>query len=122
MALTLQFILAGVLVALCACLVPLLLQLKRTAQAVEKLADSARQDLGGIARDVHQVRQRVDELADLATTSLAIPASLGEWVSLLIQKLPEVLETKMKGWPGLVVAGLKLVLNAFLRGKEKCHE
>jgi len=122
MAQMLQIITAAVLVALCVCLVPLLLQLKRTAVALERLADSAREDLGGIARDVHEVRRRLDGLADLAAAGMALPVSLGESLARLFQCLPDALERRTSGWLGLVIAGLKLVLGAFLRPKEPTHE
>ena len=117
MALTLQIITAGVLVALCACLVPLLLQLRRTAKAVEKLADSARQDLQAIAGDVHQVRQRVDQVAELAVAGLAIPSTLGEWLTRAVTKLPDLMDRKSPGWISLLMTGLGVALRVFLRPK-----
>ena len=135
MAPMLQIIIAAVLVALCACLVPLLLQLRRTARAVEKFADSARQDLSGMAGDVHQVRQRVDQVADLAAAGLALPGSLGEWLARAVFKLPDLMERKSSGWLSLLMTGLQVALQVFLRSKaappapaepapapEACHE
>jgi len=120
MAPMLQIVIAVVLVVLCAALVPLLLQMKRTAAAVERLADSAREDLGGIARDIHEVRTRLDGLADLAAATLALPAALGDAVARLFRTMPE--EARTPRWVGLVLAGLKWVLNTFLRPKEGSHE
>ena len=117
MAPMLQIVIAGVLVALCVCLVPLILQLRRTAAAVEKLAESARQDLNGIAGDVHQVRLRVDQVADLAAAGLSVPATLGEWLTRMLTNLPDLLDRKSSGWISLVMAGLKVALKLFLSPK-----
>ena len=122
MAPMLQMVIAVVLAVLCACLVPLLLQLKRTAAAVERLADSAREDLGRLAQDVHQVRQQLDGLADLAGSALAVPATLGDWLSRFLQGLAEPGERRGSGWLGLVLAGFKVFLNIILRPKEATHE
>jgi hypothetical protein len=119
MAPLLQIVIALVLLALCACLVPLILQMRRTARAVELLADSARQDLAGMAQDLHQVRARVDQVADLAAASLAVPASLGEGLSWMFRGRPEAGGPKAPAWLELIRSGLDLVLTVFLGGKEK---
>ena len=111
----LQIVIAVVLVALCAFLVPLLIQLRRTAAAVERLAESAREDLKGIAEDVHQVRQRVDGLADLAATSLSFPANLGELIASLVRAVPDLLARKSPGWVSLILKGLSYLGAFFLR-------
>jgi hypothetical protein len=115
----LQIVIAVVLLALCAFLVPLLTQMRRTARAVELLADSARQDLDGMAQDLHQVRARVDQVADLVAATLAVPASLGEGLSWLFRRHPEEVGPKAPAWLELIRSGLDLVLSVFLGGKEK---
>ncbi len=118
----LQVVLAVVLVVLCACLVPLLLQLRKTAAAIQGLAESARTDLSAIAADVHQVSVRVDELADLAATGLEGPAHLGAALSNLAQALPGVLLGATSRWMDVALAVAKVAMAAWTRRKEKTHE
>lgn len=54
--------LVAVLLILTAAAVPLLIQLRRTAIAVERLAESAAQDLKQVAEDVHATRAQVEGL------------------------------------------------------------
>lgn len=54
--------LIAVLVVLTATAVPLLIQLRRTAAAVERLAESATLDLKQVAEDVHATRGQVEGL------------------------------------------------------------
>ncbi len=127
MALWLQIILAIVLVAICGCLVPLLLQLRRTAASVQLLADSARADLRQIAADVHHLRDRADGLVDLASASLAMPLGIGRIVSGAAQALEAVLG-QGGPWMGALLTGLKFALNLIRRprketaAKEGSHE
>jgi uncharacterized membrane protein len=94
-------------------LVPLLLQLRRTAQAFEKLALDAQQDLRRITDDIHATRARMDEVAELAKRSLdtttpmsqvitgvlrAVPAFLGQGGS----QGPNIFEGFMTGLAGVV--------------------
>lgn len=66
----LQITLIAVLIALAAGLVPLLMQLRRTAHAMEILLASSRRDLDQITQDVHEVRLRMDALAGSLQGSL----------------------------------------------------
>jgi hypothetical protein len=118
----LQILIALAVVVLCACLVPLLLQLRRTAASIQALAESARMDLNGISSDLHQVRTRVDQLADLAAASMALPASLGEMMTTLARSIPDMLGRPSSGWIGLLLSGLKLFLSGTKRPKEKSNE
>jgi hypothetical protein len=118
MAIWLQIILAIVLVAVCACLVPLLLQLRRTAASVQQLADSAREDLHQISADVHHLRERADTLADLAAASLAFPMGLGRIVSGAAQALEGFLAKAGPPWVTALLTGLKFVLNLVRRPKK----
>jgi len=127
MAIWLQIILAIVLVAVGACLVPLLLQLRRTAASVQVLAESARVDLRQITEDVHHLRTRADGLADLAVASLEWPMGLGRIVSGAVTALESVLGGGGP-WMGALLTGLRFVLNLIRRPKtaaepkEQTHE
>lgn len=118
MAWWLQVIIAIVLVVLCGALVPLLLQLRRTAAAVEVLADSARADLGQITADIHHVRVRADDLVDMAAASLAGPASLGQFAVGAVNAVESLLGKGGVGWLGPLLTGLRWVLKFLRRPKE----
>ena len=75
----LQVILALVLLVVGGFLVQLLFQLRRTAAAVQALAESAREDLDLITADVHHLRTRVDGLADQATGASNCPSASAAW-------------------------------------------
>jgi len=115
MALWLQIILALVLVVLCACLVYLLLQLRTTAASVQQLADSARQDIHQIAGDIHQISARADALADKANACLDLPAGIGRAASGLLGQLQGSLDAELPTWLGILLTGLKFVLNLMRR-------
>jgi len=124
MAWWLQVIIAIVLVVLCGALVPLLLQLRRTAAAVEGLAQSARADLG----QIHHLRIRADGLVDLATSSLEGAVSLGRFTSGAVHAVEALLGKGGLGWLSPLLTGVKFVVN-FLRrpkrradSKEASHE
>jgi hypothetical protein len=117
MAIWLQVILAIVLVAVCACLVPLLLQLRRTAAAVEQLAESARADLRQVAADVHHLRSRADELADLASASLELPLGIGRILSGTAKAVETFLVQGGLPWMSALLSGLKFVLQFIRRRK-----
>jgi hypothetical protein len=128
MATWLQIILAIVLLGLSAFLVPLLLQLRRTAAAVEQLAESAREDLKQVAGDVHHLSTRADALADLAVTSLQFPLGLSRIVAGTAQALETFLGKAEVPWMGALLAGVKIAMNFFRRPgkaaetKEETHE
>jgi uncharacterized protein YoxC len=63
MPIALEWTLILVLVALALAVVPLLLQLRKTAQGLDQFLLSARRDLSQISEDVHASRIRVDHLA-----------------------------------------------------------
>jgi hypothetical protein len=128
MAFWLQIVLAVVLVAVAACLIPLLLQLRRTATAVQHLAESARTDLQQVAADVHHLRNRADELADLATSSMELPMSIGRIVAGTATALETYLGRGTPAWLGALLTGLKFAFNLIRRpskaakSKEESHE
>jgi hypothetical protein len=119
MALWLQIILAIVLLALGVCLVPLLLQLRRTAASVQLLADSARVDIRQIADDVHHLRSRADELADLAAVSLALPLGLGRILASIAHGLESFLGNVGLPWMGALLTVVKFFLNLVRRPKHE---
>jgi hypothetical protein len=128
MAWWLQLVLAIVLLVLCGVLVPLILQLRRTAAAVEGLAQSARADLGQITADIHHLRTRADDLVDMAAASLEGPVSLGRFTAGAVNAVEALLGRGGMGWLSPLLTGLKMVVN-FLRrpkkgaaSKETTHE
>jgi hypothetical protein len=127
MAIWLQIILAIVLLAVGACLVPLLLQLRRTAASVQHLADSARQDLQQITEDVHHIRARADDLADLAEAGLQWPLRIGRLVSGALDTMESVMG-HTRPWISALLTGLRFALNLLRRPKapaepkESSHE
>jgi hypothetical protein len=122
MAIWLQIILAMVLVAVGACLVPLLLQLQRTAASAQRLAESAREDLRQIATDVHHLRSRADELADLAASSLELPLGLGRILTGAAQALETVLTQTGPPWIDALLSGLKFIVNLVRRPKKTAEK
>lgn len=73
MSIALEVTLIVVLVAIAIGLIPLLYQLRRTAQTLDAFLLSSRRDLSQIAEDVHASRLRMDHLA------ASFQVSLGEF-------------------------------------------
>jgi hypothetical protein len=117
MAIWLQIILAIVLVAVGGCLVPLLLQLRRTAASVQQLADSARQDLRQITEDVHHIRTRADGLADLAEAGLNWHVRIGNLASGALGAVEAVLG-QAGPWISALLTGLRFAINLLRRPKK----
>jgi hypothetical protein len=117
MAIWLQIILGIVLLAVCACLVPLLLQMRRTAASVQQLAESAREDLRQIAADVHHLRGRADVLADMAAAGMEMPMSIGRIVNSTVLTVESLLTKVGPPWLEVMLTGLKFVLNLVRRPK-----
>lgn len=70
MPIALEVTLIVVLIALAIGLVPLLFQLRRSAQGIDAFLLSVRRDLSQIAEDVHASRMRMDTLGDSLQTCL----------------------------------------------------
>ena len=117
MTMILQLTAAVVLVVLCAFLVALLIQLKRTATAVASLAESARADLHLIASDIHHLRARADELADLASQGLALPATVTGILDGFLHSLENVLGRGPSPLVELVMVGVRLGMDWFRKRK-----
>lgn len=90
MPIALEITLILVLVALAVGLVPLLYQLRRTAQSLDLFLLSTRKDLTQIAEDVHASRLRMDSLAG------SLAGSLGE-LSVFARSIGEV-STTVSEW------------------------
>ncbi|WP_306591132.1 DUF948 domain-containing protein [Geothrix sp. 21YS21S-4] len=67
---TLQIVLILAIVLLVGAAVPLLLQVRRTAQTFERFLQGAQRDLAQIAGDVHASRVRLDGLSDSLRESI----------------------------------------------------
>ena len=115
----LQVVLALVLLVVGGLLVPLLLQVRRTAAAVQALAESARRDLDLIAADVHHLRGRVDSLADKAGGCLELPTSLAHMAGTAARAFDTFLDRGTLGWVAPLLTGLKIALNFLRRPKKK---
>jgi len=129
MALVFQILVTVALVVLVGFMVPLLLQLRRTAAAAERLADSARRDLDRMAEDIHHMRLQTDEVAGMAKQALEIPSAVGQMVSGLVHAVP-ALFGKRDGGLGvleLLLAGFQAAASFIRRpqaatDKEATHE
>jgi hypothetical protein len=120
MAIWLQVILAIALLAIGGCLVPLLLQLRRTAASVQQLAESARQDLRQITDDVHHIRTRADGLADLVESGLNWNARLGQLASGALGAVEAVLG-QAGPWISALLTGLRFAINLLRRPKHSAE-
>jgi len=110
----LEIVLAVVALVLGACLVPLLLQMRRTAKAVQELAESARLDLNRIAQDVHQTCGQVDKVTALVEKSLEFPASASGLAAVLLRSLSALFGPTSAPWLEGLVTAVKMGLD-FLR-------
>lgn len=88
MSIAMQIFLCLVVAVLTVFLVQFLLQARRTAAAVERLAESAAQDLRRAAEDVHEVRVRVDEITGSVRTLLEPPSALAQVVTGVVRAIP----------------------------------
>jgi len=127
MPIALEITLILALVALAVGLVPLLHQLRRTAQSLDLFLLSTRKDLTQIAEDVHATRMRMD------TLSASLAESLGE-LSVFARSIGEV-GTTVSEWHtrfrntidsasrnfGGVIGGISAVL-AFFKSKSTPQE
>ena len=128
MDLWLEIVVAIVLVVLAGCLVPLLLQLRRTAAAVQQLAEGAKADLHQVTTDMHHLRERADGLVDLAEEGLMVPVAIGRAVTRVTRTVEDFLGRSTLPWMSALMAGLKFV-KAFVQrpqggdaAKEAPHE
>ncbi|MFZ1377365.1 MAG: hypothetical protein WAS25_12300 [Geothrix sp.] len=122
MPIALEITLILVLVALAVGLVPLLHQLRRTAQSLDLFLLSTRRDLTQIAEDVHASRLRMDHLAGSLAGSLAelsvFAKSVGEvgtTVSEWHTRFRNTIDSASRNFGG-VIGGISAVL-AFFKSK-----
>ena len=111
MPLLLQMTLTAVLVILCAFLVPLLIQARRTARAIQILAESAREDLRSMSGDLRLCREHLDRVADQVEASLSLPAAIGRVAA-------HFLDRTAAPWIEALVTGLKIAIDFFRRPSE----
>lgn len=127
MPIALEITLILVLVALAVGLVPLLIQLRRTAQGLDLFLLSTSRDLAQIAEDVHASRLRMDDLggslavtlSDLSAFTKSI-AEVGGTVKEWHARFRTTLESASRTIGG-VMGGVSAVL-AFLKSKPTAHE
>ncbi|GLH70350.1 hypothetical protein GETHPA_18830 [Geothrix rubra] len=88
MSMLLQIVLSLSIVTVTILLGMLLVQARRTAASVERLAESAAQDLHRMAGDVHELRLKVVEVADLARGVFELPSTLTQVVAGVVRGMP----------------------------------
>jgi hypothetical protein len=118
MAIWFQILLAVLAVALVAFLVPLILQLTRTARSVQVLAESAREDLNRIAGDVHEVRQGLDQVVSLVERSLELPAVAGALAATVVRSFTSLLDRRPAPWVDALVTAVKFGIDFLKRPRE----
>lgn len=126
MSLVLQITLSVSVAVLTVFLVLLLVQARRTAAAMERLAESAARDLRQVAEEVHEVRVRVDEVADLVRSTFELPSALTQVVTGVVRAMPAFF-ARRSGSSNIVEAlltGVQTALHLFRThpSKEEAHE
>jgi|ERR1035438_2125407 uncharacterized protein YoxC len=126
MPIALEITLILVLIAFAVGLVPLLYQLRRTAQGLDLFLLSTKKDLAQISEDVHASRLRMDHLAGSLEVSLCefsvFAKSIGEvgsTVKTLHARFRNTIDSASRGLGG-VIGGISAVL-AFFKSKSTPH-
>jgi hypothetical protein len=88
MSLALQIVLCLAVTVLTVFLVLLLIQARRTAKAVEQLAESASHDLHQVSGDLHEIRARVEGVTGSVMNILETPSVLSQVVTGVIRGIP----------------------------------
>lgn len=116
-----------VLVAIAVGLVPLLFQLRRTAQGLDAFLLSTRKDLSQIAEDVHASRLRMDHLAVSLQASLDEVSAFAEMMGEVGRTLKEfharfhnTIDSASRNLGG-IIGGISAAL-AFFKRKQTPHE
>ena len=127
MPIALEVTLIVVLAALAIGLVPLLFQLRRTAQGLDAFLLSSRKDLSQIAEDVHASRLRMDQLAGSLQASLdelsifvRLIGEVGRTVKDFHTRFHSTIESASRNLGG-IVGGVSAVL-AFFKSRRNTHE
>lgn len=124
----LQISLAILLLGLGAALIPLLIQLRKTAIAMEELAKSTQQDISRVADDVHQIRIQVDEVTVMAKEALSLPSTINHGLQEFFHAVPSLFNPKGSqfSWMNMLLGGIQTVISLFKRpsapSKETPHE
>ncbi len=112
----LQVVIGVVVLAVGVSLVVFLVQARRTAASVEKLAESAKVDIGRVVEDVHQVRLQIEELSAQAKKTLDLPSALGQAASSLVETLPKLFRRSEPAWMSTVGSLFQILLPLFRKG------
>lgn len=127
MPIALEVTLILVLIVLTAGLVPLLFQLRRTAQGLDTFLLTSSKELSQIAEDVHAFRMHMDSMAGSLQTSLGelstFTRSIGEIgraVTDLHCRIRNSLESTTRNF-GSIIRGISAVL-AFFKSRQTPHE
>ena len=125
----LQITLSLAVVVLTVFLVMFLLQVRRTAAAVERLAESATRDLHQVSEDLHEVRLRTEEVANLARNALEHPSMLTQVVTGVVRAIPACFGPRpdSSNFLDTLLTGLRTAVHLFRRPKatppeEEPHE
>ena len=129
MPLLLQIVLSLAVAVLTIFLVLLLVQARRTAAAVERLAEGAARDLRQVAEDIHAVRNQVEDVASLVRRASELPSTLTQVVTGVVKALPVLFgrKTAPSNWIDSLLTGIETALTLFHRreaslSKEATHE
>ena len=129
MSTALQIVLCLSVATLTVFLVLLLIQARRTAAAMEKLAEDATRDLRQVAEDIHEVRSQVDEVARMAHTAFALPSATTQVVAGIVRALPVFFGHRKHAstWIDSLLTGIQTALHLMSRPsasqpKEASHE
>ena len=119
MPIALEITLILVLAALAIGLVPLLFQLRRTAQGLDAFLLSTRKDLAQISEDVHATRLQIDSLGGSLQTSLDELSNFVRLTGIMGRRLQDfhsrfhrTLESAFQNFGGLI-GGVSAVLTFF---------
>ena len=127
MPIALEATLIAVLAALAIGLVPLLFQLRRTAQGLDAFLLSSRKDLSQIAEDVHASRLRMDHLAgslqvsiDELSTFARLMGEAGRAVKEFHTRFQDTIGSASRNLGG-IIGGISAVL-PFFKCRQTPHE
>jgi len=125
----LQIVLCLSVATLTVFLVLLLVQARRTAAAVERLAEGAARDLRQVAEDIHEVRNQVDEVARVARSAFELPSATTQVVAGIVRALPALFGRRKQAstWIDSLLTGIQTALHLLRRPsasqpKEASHE
>ncbi|HWQ09807.1 MAG TPA: DUF948 domain-containing protein [Holophaga sp.] len=129
MSVAMQIFLCLAVAVLTVFVVQFLIQARRTAAAVERLAESAARDLRQAAEDVHEVRLQLEDVSGSVRTLLGPPSALAQVVTGVVRAIPAFFGRRSSPsvfWESLVT-GAESALHLFRNRKanppkEETHE